>query len=233
MKFITLFSALFLCYLSQGQIPSRAIAPLNPVALKYKMEDLGLTGPVKTAGDLEFDKKGRLVRDNADDGQSMIYTDNSIVMEKYGSVYTYVLNDKNQIISYSSAKDEDTGSFTYDAAGNLIEENSISEGYASRKTYLYDTQNRLTTSTEWFNDEPYSTVYDYQGSPDSLYVTIIVGDDRSSLVQQVFKNGVFINQIFQGASEWENVVLDNYGNWTSYDNVVYGTSEKREITYFN
>lgn len=225
-KIVTLLVLLSTSVSSYAQ--TKAEAPVNPTALNYTTIDIGLNGPVKTAGNLEFDNQGRLLKETGDEPKTFTYQDQSIIVEKYGSTFKYELVG-NKIISYSIAGKEDTGTFTYNSNGNLVEEKDSS---GTRLTYTYDDQNRLIKRTEWYGDDPYSTTYDYYGAPESLEVTITVGDDKSSRVTNKYKNGVFVNRNFQGADDWENVVLDTYGNWISYDNVAYGTSTSREITYY-
>lgn len=208
---------------------TKAAAPVNPVALNYTSLDLGLLGPVKTAGDLEFDSKQRLLVDKGYEPKKFTYSKNMITVEKYGSVYKYQLNDDNKIISYTIVGKDDAGVYKYDVNRNLIEE--IIDVH-NRITYTYDDQNRLIKKTKWYKDLPYPTTYEYYGTPESLEITITIDDDPTARATQVYKNGVFVNQIFHGSSDWENVQLDKYGNWTSYENVAYGTKEKREITYY-
>ncbi|AGC75756.1 YD repeat-containing protein [Nonlabens dokdonensis] len=218
----------FLCGTFFVHAQSKSQAPVNPKALNYTIADLGLNGPVKKAGHLEFDDQGRLLRETGDEPKKFTYTKSSITVEKYGSIFIYKI-EKDRIVSYSIKGKKEIGNYTYNNAGQLIKEKTNT---GTHITYTYDDQNRLIKRTEWYGDDPYPRTFEYYGTLESLEVTITVGDDRSSRVTNRYKNGVFVNRNFQGADDWQNVVLDSHGNWVSYDNVAYGTSNSREITYY-
>lgn len=208
------------------------IAPMNVPALQYTTAHFNLAGPVKKAGDMVFDKQGRLL-ENMDDGlQTYSYSKNHITVKKYGYEYSYKLNNKGQIISWSIAGEEDNGTFTYDEQGNLLEENSFSDGYTTRNTYAFDAQNRMISSTQWFDDKPYVTTYVYSGTPVDLQITVTVDGEKFMETTYYYKNGLLQTYRSLSADQWINITRDSYGNWTSFDHTLLGTTTKRHITYY-
>ncbi|WP_105981552.1 hypothetical protein [Nonlabens agnitus] len=230
MKSLMILFLLFLGLSIQAQ--DKSVAPVNPVALKYKATHHGYLGPVKTVDQFEFDRQGRLVTETGDSPKTFKYLKDAILVEQFGQVFTYKLNEKNQITGYTVASSDDTGSYTYDDNGNLIEEITTSDGDISRLTYTYDDQNRLISTTDWQDDQAYTTNYSYNGTPENLMIRQTREFDRTATVDFVYNNGVMVNYIFMGADNYEDVVLDDYGNIISFYSPAYDTTQEYVITYY-
>lgn len=220
LKFIALFSLFFTSYqICNAQKATRATAPENPHALQYLATHFGYLGPVKTAHNMSFDKKGRITEIKEDQEHTFLYLNDKIIVKKYGSIFHYALNSNNQITGWTIVGTKENGSYTYDASGNLIEEKSNFTDSNDHYTYTYDAQNRIISKTTWWEGSPNRIdLYDYYGEPDDLVVISMLKDDSSSETKYYYKNGVLQDYIYaySGASEMEDVKLDTYGNVISY-----------------
>ena len=114
----------------------------------------------------------------------------------------------------------------------MIEQTSLSDGFNSKTTYKYDAQNRLIESSEWSESIPYVTTYDYEGKPDNLTITTVVGGDMSSKTIYYFKNGLLDNYNQMGVLQRQDVKYDSHGNWMSFYNLVQGVNEQRFVDYY-
>lgn len=225
--------------LINGQKATRATAPENPHALQYLATHFGYLGPVKTAHNMSFDKQGRITEIKEDQEHTFTYLNDKIIVKKYGNIFHYALNSNNQITGWTIVDSKEKGTYTYDASGNLIEAKSVFSDYTDHFTYTYDAQNRIISKTTWWEGSPNRIdLYDYYGEPDDLVVITMLKDDSSSETKYYYKNGVLQNYIYaySGASEMEDVKLDNYGNVISYTMPTYEEEEDNDgvspFTYY-
>lgn len=219
-----IFTTAFLVFvmgtqLINAQKATQATAPENPHALKYLATHFGYMGPVKTAHNMSFDKQGRITEIKEDQEHTFSYLNDKIIVKKYGSIFHYALNSNNQITGWTIVGTKENGSYTYDTAGNLIEEKSNFTDSKDHYTYTYDAQNRIISKTTWWEGSPNRIdQYDYYGEPENLVVITMLKDDSSSETKYYYKNGVLQDYIYayNGASNMIDVVLDSYGNVVSY-----------------
>lgn len=229
---ITVFMVFMFSFLVHSQTKLNKIAPLNPVALQYTVFDYGLTGAVKQVDKMFFDKQGRITKKDEDGLQIFTYKPTSIEVQKYGYTYVHKLNAAQKIVSWSIIGEKDHGIFIYDSKGNMVEQSSLSDGFKTKTTYAYDAQNRLIESSEWSDAIPYVTVYSYEGTAENLAVTTVVGGDASSKTIYYYKNGLLDNYKQMGVLQRQDVKYDSHGNWMSFYNPVYGTTEQRFVDYY-
>lgn len=220
------------CICSYGQHKNKIDAPANPVALQYLLSDYDLQGPVKQAGDMHFDKQGRLTKLDDDGMHSFVYEPGKIIVTRYGVTYHYVLNDKNQITSWGKPGEAAMATYAYDSHGNLIKESLNEDGYQTTIVYTYDAANRVTTMTEYYGDEPYETTFSYYDAPSALRITRIAGGDKSSATILIYNQGRLVNYEQMGALQRENVKTDTHGNLISWYSPVYGKTTSVTISYY-
>jgi hypothetical protein len=231
----TFMTFLLACQILIAQSATRATAPYNPQALKYTATHFGYLGPVKTVVNMSFDKQGKLTNIKGDDAQIFTYLKDEIVVEKYGNIYHYTVNNKNQITGFTIEGSDEKGNYTYDTNGNLIEEKSYFSDYSEHITYSYDAQNRVVSKTELWDGSPNRVdLYEYYGEPENLVVLSMLKDDSSSETKYYYKNGVLYNYVYSysGASEMEDVKVDTNGNVISYSMPAYGDESNILITYY-
>lgn len=69
-SYSTVLIAFFFLFLANAQTEFNQMAPVNPVALQYKVFDFGLRGSVKQADKMVFDVHGRITQNEEDGSQS-------------------------------------------------------------------------------------------------------------------------------------------------------------------
>lgn len=232
MLLLLLFTA---AQLATAQQVTSTLAPENPTPLKYLTSHFGYLGPVKTAVNRSFDKEGRLTSIKEDQEHTFTYSNNIITVKRYGAMFNYTLNANKQITGWTIPGSKEKGTYLYDKAGNLIEENAVYTDYTEKFTYTYDEQHRVTSKTYWDNGSPNRVdMFTYSGDAENLIVSSEVKGDSSSRVFYYYQNGVMVDYVYDynGASNMENVKKDAYGNVISYANPTYGDDVTIEIAYY-
>ncbi|MFD0990655.1 hypothetical protein ACFQ1R_11145 [Mariniflexile jejuense] len=210
-----------------GQISDHA--PMNPVIGFFHKEDLALKGPVKMAGDDYFDKNGNVIKSMTD---VFTHSNTKITMKTGDILYTYLKNNKEQIIEMTiSGKDESTF-FTYNNSGLLETEYGIENGISYKTIYDYDINGRIKQYTYIYGNDPIQIhYYNYKElKNNTLEITITFNNSEQKEIYH-YKNGIMVASTYNGTTSTYSYKFDKQGNWTT-QTTDSGSFTKRTVKYY-
>lgn len=142
-------------------------APLNPIAVAYKLEHFQLKGDVYYSKGHYFDKNGLLIsKSNRSENVNYFYENGKLINDSANSNYKYDAN--SHIISKKGFE------YQYNSKGLLtleIQNKMVSAKTTVYKTsYSYDSSNRLIKKEHSYENDNYYYTYTYKKIGDVLQV---------------------------------------------------------------
>lgn len=198
-------------------------APLNPIAVRYKLEHFNLKGDVYGYDRYIFSESGYLMSTNELlNSKVFIYDKNNRLLHNTeGETYKY--NAQGYVAEQTYAElGKKTVKFHYNSKDLLIK--TEYENYSL--VYEYDNLNRLIKTINTNNHLEIEYVYNKYGEELHIEEKKTRGDRKFTTIRHVFKNGhkIGLNQLRYESN------YDKYGNHTikGYSEIIYYSEIKNK-----